>query len=107
MWPPGCRAGKIEGLIMPYLGQHDRALPAALANLVRREEVVNYLADSKAMDAQTLRVPTARGELLTLALINRRKVRRRSALRPCSRSSARVTFSIRRAIHGAADIEAW
>lgn len=43
---------------MPYLGQHDRMLSVALANLVRREEVVNYLADSKAMDAQTLRVPT-------------------------------------------------
>jgi NTE family protein len=63
-------AGELEGFIMPYLGQQDRALPVALANLVRREQIATYPTDFKAMSLDTLTMLSARGEQLTLALLD-------------------------------------
>jgi integrative and conjugative element protein (TIGR02256 family) len=62
-------AGRLKGFIMPYLGQQDRALPVAPADLLQREEITSYPTDFKAMSADALRKLSTRGEQLTLALL--------------------------------------
>jgi NTE family protein len=63
-------SGRLRGFIMPYLGQQDRSLPGAPADLVRREEVADYPTDFKAMSAEALTKLTKRGEQLTLTLLD-------------------------------------
>jgi predicted acylesterase/phospholipase RssA len=63
-------SGHLRGFIMPYLGQQDHALPAAPADLIPREEVVDYPTDFRAMNTDTLTMLATRGEQLTIALLD-------------------------------------
>ncbi|MEY2512743.1 MAG: hypothetical protein QOJ89_101 [bacterium] len=65
------RHGELEGLVMPYLDQHDHTLPAILPDLVRRDQVPRYPTDFAAMSDTTLTLLTTRGEQLTRILIER------------------------------------
>ena len=62
-------AGRLRGFAMPYLGQQDHSIPSAPPDLVPRGAVANYPTDFAAMDAQMIGMLSARGEQLTLALL--------------------------------------
>jgi NTE family protein len=62
------RSGQIKSFIFPYLGQLDRKLPNAPANLVRREEVHAYPTNFNAMPDEWIDRLSLRGEQLTLCL---------------------------------------
>jgi len=64
-------AGTIQGFIHPYLATQDNRLPLPLADLVPREEVVNYPTDFARMTPENLQLLTTRGEQLTRILIDR------------------------------------
>ncbi len=63
-------AGALSGFAMPYLGQQDRALPVAAADLVPRSAVADYPTDFRAMSAKTIALLSRRGEQLTNALLD-------------------------------------
>ena len=63
-------SGRLTGFIMPYLGQQDRSLPVAPADLVPREDVADYPTDFKPMRPEMLTKLTNRGEQLTIALLD-------------------------------------
>jgi predicted acylesterase/phospholipase RssA len=63
-------AGRLTGFAMPYLGQQDRALPAAPADLVPRSSVAGYPTNFRAMNAETIVLLSRRGEQLTNALLD-------------------------------------
>lgn len=63
-------AGDLAGFVMPYLGNQDRALPVVPADLVRREEVVDYPTDFSAMSAEDIERLALRGEQLTRLLVD-------------------------------------
>jgi len=63
-------SGRLRGFVMPYLGQQDRALPVAPADLVPREAVADYPTNFAAMDADTLVKLSTRGEQLTRTLLD-------------------------------------
>ena len=63
-------AGQLEGFVMPYLGQQDRALPVAPADLISREAIAAYPTDFRAMSAEALSMLVTRGEQLTLTLLD-------------------------------------
>jgi NTE family protein len=62
------RFGQIKSFIFPYLGQLDRQLPNAPANLVSREEAHGYPTDFNAMPKEWIDRLSLRGEQLTLCL---------------------------------------
>ena len=62
--------GQLRGFVMPYLGQQDRALPAAPADLVPREAVSDYPTNFAAMSADALSKLATRGEQLTRSLLD-------------------------------------
>jgi predicted acylesterase/phospholipase RssA len=63
-------AGALTGFAMPYLGQQDRALPAAPADLVSREAVADYPTDFRAMSNEMIALLSRRGEQLTNVLLD-------------------------------------
>lgn len=63
-------AGDLSGFAMPYLGQQDRALPVAVADLVPRSAVAGHPTDFRAMSVETIALLSRRGEQLTNALLD-------------------------------------
>lgn len=64
-------AGRLQGFVLPYLGQVDGALPYQAPDLVRREEVAGYPTDFSPMARATVERIALRGEQLTRLLISR------------------------------------
>lgn len=64
------RARNINGFILPYLGQQDRALPFRPSDLVQRHEVIDYPTDFAAMDVNDIERLSRRGEQLTNILLS-------------------------------------
>lgn len=64
------QSGALAGFALPYLGQQDRALPAAPADLVPRSAVADYPTDLRAMTTETVSLLSRRGEQLTNALLD-------------------------------------
>jgi len=64
------QSGAIKAFILPYLGQQDSRLPYIPADLVKREQVVNYPTNFAAMSPDDLNLITKRGEQLTRLLIS-------------------------------------
>lgn len=62
------RTGQIGAFILPYLGQRDKELPNAPADLVRREETHSYPTDFNAMPKEWIDRLSTRGEQLTACL---------------------------------------
>jgi NTE family protein len=60
--------GEIQGFILSYLGQDDEKLPRIPKNFVRRDVVVDYPTNFKAMSEKWIDRLTARGEQLTCIL---------------------------------------
>jgi NTE family protein len=65
------RDGRLSGFVMPYLGQQDRELSGAPADLVRRDAVAGYPTNFAAMSDHDFELLTRRGEQLTRYLIER------------------------------------
>lgn len=63
-------SGEIQGFLMPYLGQRDSALPVLPADLVSRDQVVDYPTDFNPMSKKTMEDLSKRGEQLTRCLID-------------------------------------
>lgn len=63
-------AGRINGFLMPFLGQDDTHLACAPPELVSREEVHGYPTDFAAMPEEWIEKLSTRGEQLTRALID-------------------------------------
>jgi NTE family protein len=64
------QSGALAGFVLPYLGQQDRALPAAPFDLVPRAAVADYPTDFRAMNTETVSLLSRRGEQLTNALLD-------------------------------------
>ena len=64
-------AGKLNGFVMPYVGQIDENLPWSPPDLVLRADVVDYPTDFKAMSQADLDLIARRGEQLTRLLVER------------------------------------
>jgi hypothetical protein len=64
-------AEAVAGFVMPYLGNRDDVLPVRPADLVAREEVVDYPTDFAAMRDDDLERIALRGEQLTRLPIDR------------------------------------
>lgn len=62
-------AGTLKGFLLPHLGQNDAKLPVHAADLVPREQVVDYPTDFRAMSQSNLDLLAGRGEQLTRILI--------------------------------------
>jgi NTE family protein len=62
--------GEIQGFLMPYLGQRDSALPLRPADLVTRDQVVDYPTDFNPMSVEDIRKLSTRGEQLTRCLLD-------------------------------------
>jgi NTE family protein len=63
------KAGKIKGVLMPYLGQADKNLAFPPSDLVTASSVADYLTDFSAMPQHWIDRLLRRGEQLTSALI--------------------------------------
>ena len=61
--------GGLAGFALPYLGQMDDALPERPADLVRREDVVDYPTNFAAMAERDIELLSRRGEQLTRVLL--------------------------------------
>ncbi len=62
--------GEIQGFIMPYLGQRDSALPVQPADLVSRDQVVDYPTNFNPMTKRNIDLLSKRGEQLTRCLLD-------------------------------------
>lgn len=62
-------AGTLQGFLLPHLGQNDAKLPVRPADLVPREQVIDYPTDFRAMSQSNLDLIAGRGEQLTRILI--------------------------------------
>ncbi|RKF12235.1 patatin-like phospholipase family protein [Roseovarius spongiae] len=62
-------AGRINGFLMPFLGQDDSRLACAPPDLVSREEAHGYPTDFAAMPEEWIEKLSMRGEQLTRAMI--------------------------------------
>lgn len=60
---------KINGFIMPFLGQIDSKLPQKPDGFISREKVINYPTDFKAMKEEDIDLLSSRGEQITEILI--------------------------------------
>lgn len=63
-------SGEIQGFLMPYLGQQDSALPVRPADLVSRDQVVDYPTNFSPMSKENVEKLSKRGEQLTRCLVN-------------------------------------
>jgi NTE family protein len=63
-------SGEIQGFLMPYLGQRDSALPVRPADLVSREQVVDYPTNFNPMSKRDIDKLSKRGEQLTRCLLD-------------------------------------
>ncbi len=63
--------GRLRGFVLAYLGQQDDQLPHLPADLVRREEVLDYPTDFSPMRAADIQRLSLRGEQLTRMLLAR------------------------------------
>lgn len=63
-------AGLIKGFALPYLGQQDERLPWKPANLVRRNDVIQYPTNFASMDEEWVERISGRGEQLTRLLVS-------------------------------------
>jgi len=63
-------SGEIRGFLMPYLGQRDSALPARPADLISRDQVVDYPTNFNAMSIMNINKISKRGEQLTKCLVD-------------------------------------
>jgi NTE family protein len=64
-------AGRLDGFVLSYLGQQDNSLPLIPPDLIRRDEVVGYPTDFRAMSARDIELIAGRGEQLTRLLVAR------------------------------------
>lgn len=62
-------SGQIKGIILPYLGQNDSALPCPPPDLVPRDATYDYPTDFDPMNQEDLEILSKRGEQLTRNLI--------------------------------------
>ena len=62
-------AGTLNGFLLPHLGQNDAKLPVHPADLISREQVIDYPTDFRAMSQSNLDLLAGRGEQLTRILI--------------------------------------
>jgi len=62
-------AGQLNGFVYSYLGMRDTRLPVPIADLVERQQVVEYPTNFARMAPADLDAITTRGEQLTRALI--------------------------------------
>lgn len=62
-------SGALEGVLIPYLGQQDRRLTHAPADLVPRSAVVDYPTNFSAMAPEDIALLARRGEQVTQALL--------------------------------------
>jgi len=62
--------GEIKGFLMPYLGMQDSRIPVQPADLVKRDEVVDYPTNFNPMSANNVEKLAKRGEQLTNVLID-------------------------------------
>lgn len=62
-------SGEIQGFLMPYLGQRDNALPVRPADLVSRDQVVDYPTNFNPMSKGNIDKLSTRGEQLTRCLV--------------------------------------
>ncbi len=62
-------SGEIQGFLMPYLGQRDGALPVRPADLVSRDQVVEYPTNFNPMSKGNIDRISKRGEQLTRCLV--------------------------------------
>jgi len=63
------RTGILKGFALPYLGQQDGRLPWKPADLVPRQDVIDYPTDFAAMSDDWIDRLSARGEQLTRTLV--------------------------------------
>lgn len=63
-------SGEIQGFLMPYLGQRDCALPVRPADLVSRDQVVDYPTNFNPMSESNVDKLSKRGEQLTRFLVD-------------------------------------
>jgi NTE family protein len=63
-------SGEIHGFLMPYLGQRDSALPVRPADLISREQVVDYPTNFNPMSKGNIHKLSKRGEQLTRCLLS-------------------------------------
>ncbi|MEL6243847.1 MAG: patatin-like phospholipase family protein [Pseudomonadota bacterium] len=62
-------AGKLQAIVLPYLGQADHRLSCAPNDLVKREEVDAYPTDFRAMSGEWIERLAKRGAQVTLAVL--------------------------------------
>lgn len=62
-------AGKLQAIVLPYLGQADNRLACAPPDLVKREKVDAYPTDFNAMSDRWIERLSKRGEQVTLAVL--------------------------------------
>lgn len=62
-------AGKLQAIVLPYLGQADNRLACAPLDLVKREEVDAYPTNFSAMTEEWIDRLSKRGEQVTLAVL--------------------------------------
>jgi NTE family protein len=60
---------EIDGFLLPYLGQQDDKLPYRPADLITREDVMNYPTDFSPMSKNNIALLAGRGEQLTRLLL--------------------------------------
>ena len=63
------QTGQIKGFAMPYLGQQDNSLPFNSADLVPREDVIEYPTNFAGMSDAWIEKLSKRGEQLTRGLV--------------------------------------
>jgi len=63
-------SGEIQGFLMPYLGQLDSALPVRPADLVSRDQVIDYPTNFNSMAKGNIEKLSKRGEQLTRCLVD-------------------------------------
>ena len=63
-------SGEIQGFLMPYLGQRDSALSVRPADLVSRDQVIDYPTNFNPMSKRNIEKLSKRGEQLTRCLVD-------------------------------------
>ena len=63
-------SGEIQGFLMPYLGQRDSALPVRPADLISRDQVIDYPTNFNPMSKRNFEKLSKRGEQLTRCLVD-------------------------------------
>lgn len=63
-------SGEIQGFLMPYLGQQDKALPIRPTDLITRDQVFDYPTNFNPMSKENIGKLSKRGEQLTRCLVD-------------------------------------